>query len=408
MKIQFLSLKLSDYKSMKCSLLSNPDTFDSFDINIIDLSTYELWKCKDTSLRKTVFRQDLNNLRNIIRNLKHKNVILLLPQDGDIYYNYGYDYSSKKHTYLESARLKNSLSYLNDNLKEIGVDFLRGFGFENNKISLDNQDVCSSFFFNEDIQIDVLQKAIDSEKAVTVNYYGIICTFLDLKNEEKLFAFLNDLHLIRDDNIPEWITEYNFFDDNTLKNDIEQQISIINEANKIIKNNSSKLNENNYYKMILYVNDGDLVTRVFKILDEMLGTNLTDNFVDKKQEDFLIKNNGTTFIGEIKGVSTNVRNEHISQVDNHLSIYEDKLQEEGRTETLKKLLIINHQRNVDIVSREPIHINQINKAKKENTLIIETITLLKLFSKYKNRDIDANYIFKIFEKEAGVLKIDDK
>ena len=84
-------------------------------------------------------------------------------------------------------------------------------------------------------------------------------------------------------------------------------------------------------------------------------------------------------------------------------MYEDKLQEENREENLKKLLIINHQRNIDISSRESIHINQINKAKKENVLIIETITLLKIYESFKNNTITREVLLKTLSDEVGVL-----
>ena len=97
-----------------------------------------------------------------------------------------------------------------------------------------------------------------------------------------------------------------------------------------------KLKENLRYKSILYSNGDDLVRVVFEILENILDCDLS-KFEDIKKEDFLIKKDNYTFIGEIKGVTSNVKNEHISQVDVHYQKYMDKLNEEKIQERVKEL-----------------------------------------------------------------------
>lgn len=406
MKIQCISNRNHHFSKIKCSTIGNPEAFDSFDINIIDLSYGYDWR-SDSEYPNTVhLKQDFNNLRNIINKSQCQYIIFLLPQDLDVNYHYSFDYARNRYEYKNSERLKNMLNnYFLVNLGEIGIDFVRSCGFENNHYVINQKQYDSSFFFDICFESKPLQRAINSNKIITLRKDRIICTFLKLENEEAIFDFLNDLKLLNQIDIPKWLSDYNFLDDQSLKQDIVNQNQIIETANKRIALDNERISKNNYYKSILIYNGSELVKRVFDILDEMLGTNLTNDFVDEKREDFIIQLPDITFIGEIKGVTSNVRNEHISQVDNHLSLYEDKLQEDNRQENLKKLLIINHQRNIEISLREEIHNNQVNKAKKENVLIIETVTLLKIYESFKNKTITRDGFLKMLTEEVGVLAI---
>ena len=52
----------------------------------------------------------------------------------------------------------------------------------------------------------------------------------------------------------------------------------------------------------------------------MLKCNLS-TFVDEKKEDFIIKKENITFVGEIKGINSNVGYNNISQAERHKSEY---------------------------------------------------------------------------------------
>ena len=105
------------------------------------------------------------------------------------------------------------------------------------------------------------------------------------------------------------------------------------------------------------------------ILDELLDYDSSE-FVDEKREDFLVKKEDITFIGEIKGVSSAIANKNVSQLDVHVQSYLDNLQEERKEEKVKGLLIINHQRNKPIEERQEVHEHQVNLAKRNVSLII--------------------------------------
>mgnify|MGYP000355684638 CR=1 FL=1 len=102
-----------------------------------------------------------------------------------------------------------------------------------------------------------------------------------------------------------------------------------NEVEKIendIECSQNKLADNMRLKSILYTSGDRLVEVVFEILEELMGCDLS-GFVDNKKEDFLFEIDDNVFIGEIKGVRHNVKNENISQLDVHFQGYLDEHEE---------------------------------------------------------------------------------
>ena len=141
-------------------------------------------------------------------------------------------------------------------------------------------------------------------------------------------------------------------------------------------------------------------------LSKILNCDLS-GFHDEKREDFLIKLPKYTFIGEIKGVTSNVKYEHISQLELHYRSYLDDLEEEKSTETVKQLLIINPFRTKPLNEREPVHSAQIDLAIRNNCLIIETDTLLRVFEKFCNKEINVRQCQDVFASKTGLLRPED-
>lgn len=186
-------------------------------------------------------------------------------------------------------------------------------------------------------------------------------------------------------------------------NDSKNQIKTIEE---VISLSSKQLKENLKYKSILFTNGDELVKVVFEILTIMLSYDLS-SFTDEKKEDFIIKLDDITFIGEIKGVNSSIKSGHISQLDVHYQGYLDNLAEteQSEVEVVKSILIINHQRNKNIVDRISVHEKQNGLAKRNGSLIIETTTLLKLFEKFKKSELSIEDFKNLLKNKCGLLKI---
>ena len=204
--------------------------------------------------------------------------------------------------------------------------------------------------------------------------------------------------------IPEWIYNIKFYNDEQLneeKNNNNEKIKKLHDKNIKLE---EELKKNLEYKSILYSNGDELVKVVLEILDDILEYDSSE-FVDEKREDFLIKKEDITFIGEIKGLSSAVKNENVSQLDVHVQSYLDRIQQEGTEETVKGLLIINHQRNKPLEERQEVHEHQRKLAVRNESLIIETTTLLKIYEKYKLGDITKEDCKRLFVENIGLLEI---
>lgn len=230
-------------------------------------------------------------------------------------------------------------------------------------------------------------------------------TTLKIVDTDGLMNFFDGIGILeKEEAAPEWISEIKMFDD------IEQETKISewqNEVEKIendIECSQNKLADNMRLKSILYTSGDRLVEVVFEILEELMGCDLS-GFVDNKKEDFLFEIDDNVFIGEIKGVRHNVKNENISQLDVHFQGYLDE-HEEKDPNSVKALLIMNHQNNKAPEEREPVKDTQINLAKRNGSLIIETAVLLKLLEEYRSGKKTREMIINMIANSKGLLKLE--
>lgn len=386
---------------LEISKLSNPKSLDEFEITVIDLNGTSVWKGNTSHLNSVYCEKDLKNLSIMIKKSKKTKVLFLYPQNCIFYYNPS-NYEKNRH--LNSIELKNMLSKLeNDFMEKIFNIPEHRLLFENTKTKIAGKKVSANFYFSK--THCELTKSEYSHKATTVQFGSVVLTTLSISPDQTMIDFLRHIKLIQDkEKAPEWISTINMFDDMRQEQIIDENNEIIETAKKAITEAQTVIDKNDEYKSILYTNGNELVTVVFDILQQILDYDLS-NFVDKNKEDFNMKFEDITFIGEIKGVTSNIKSEHISQLDVHLQSYLDKLADEEKSENVKSILIMDHQRTKDITLREPVHKNQINLAKRNGSLIIETNTLLKVFEKYLNNELDTLAIKKLFVEKNGLLEL---
>lgn len=403
MKIQYLSYKKKNIEGFICNEIKNPHAFDSFAVNIISLDDNDVWKSAKENGFPLDIDKELANLFQIITS-SHSPTIILFPQDRAI----NYDYWSGK--YLKYKYIRLCLNELfAKNLTSLNASNYK-YAFENNVTIMDEFCIPSSFYFSDIQSSKIITESKDSKKPTTIydSKNHVYYSFLKLEKYEEIMAFLSYLKIDnKEENIPNWLKDYSFFNDKELLIEKETTAKKIEELISENKKIEKSINDNMFYKKSLIVNGDELVVIIYKILQELLGVDLS-NFIDKKHEDFNFVINNIRIIGEIKGVTTNVKNAHISQLDNHVSEYKDNNEEAGVDESLKPILIINHQRNIPINEREPINTTQEKKAIKEDVLIIETCSLLILLEKYRNSEVTRNEIIEIITGRSGILEIDKR
>lgn len=419
MKVQVITnnnLHFEENQNLKFSPLSEPQSLDEFDINLIDLSSEDLWY-NDKQTPETINK--INDIINIARMVERKSksvVIYMFPKNTSYhYYKLSGEYSNEK----ELKHLPNLIRFVCHSAIPQGNHIKEHLVYENTTTKIAEQEYKASFFFDELLEKNPIRpdflwakpltKSQCSEKPTTISFGNdIYHTTLDvLETKDKLDNFLK--YLFPDKSIeekPEWIKEIKILNDEKLLNTIEECKQEISKLNNRIADANNQLQENERIKSILYSNGEQLVEVVFSILDKIFSCNL-NKFVDEKKEDFIIKKEKYTIIGEIKGITSNIKNEHISQTDVHYQGYMDKIQEEGKKENVYQVLIINPLRNKPVNERDSVHETQINLANRNHCLIIETKTLLKLYEKFVTGEISVEDCEKLFTEKQGLLKDDD-
>lgn len=388
------------------SKLNAPNAFDSYDINIISLQSERLWRFEKDSEQQLNCTNDLLSIKMMIEASKKAINIIALPQ------NYMHRYrATGRNTYLYHCELKNEIQNLQLELLAalIPTGYIRSFTlfYENSETTLNEKIFNSAFCFRD--SNNPITKSNGAEKATTMQLNDrLILTTLDLQSPGVMLDdFIKGIGLDKEPSeIPQWVKDYQFFDDAQQQELISQSQQKIDDLKNTIDQAQDKINTNLNYKSILYTNGDELVGVVFDILEKALCCNLSD-FVDERKEDFLIKKEDVTFIGEIKGITSNVKSEHISQLDVHYQSYSDYLQENNLSETVKQLLIINPFRTQPLSERKSVHHKQIELAERNECLIITTETLLKIFEKFLKQEIASNEIITIFKMKSGLLTEQD-
>ncbi len=394
--------------SLECHTIDEPRSFDDYKINIIDLQNESLWRNNEYNNESINKINDLISLSSILLNAKTAKAIIIFPQNTEMYYldHYNGNYPNK-------MKLKDMLpvlmtyimpSLLTDKIKNYTLSFERC----RNKLNGNEYD--SDFHFSRMPDGKIITTSECSEKTTTIQFYDsiFITTINFLPNG--IYDFLKEIKLIDTKEVcPEWLQEYSFFDDDDQKKIVDDNKAIIKEYNKRNSEIEKKINENLNYKSILIESGKNLANVIFVMLEKMLDYDLS-NFVDKKKEDFSIQmKSGITFIGEIKGVNSNVREANVSQVNLSASRYKDKLDDDGVSETVYPLLIINTFRSKDIEERKKDKVNDevVECADKYKILIITTETFLKLFEKFLKEEITTDEIISVFTDNTGLLTMDD-
>lgn len=397
----------NEYIGITNNLFKSPESFDSYDINIINLNDNRIWCSNSTNYLCLDCNNDFITLRKLIINNAKSNVILLLPQNIKIKYNY----SIFSNSYQKSVQIKDVLeSFTRDILSSIlpyNYNNYINLIYEGVTTSIGKYSIRSDFTFNSCNSKDALTYSDISNKITTmrINERIIVSTVLLNNTIEQTQAFLETIGLIQiKEQYPDWLKELDRFDDIEQNAIIEDNNQIIVEAQKAIEKAQTQIEKNMYYKSVLIETGNQLVHIVFDIMQQLFECDLS-NFEDLKKEDFRFEKNGTTFIGEIKGISTNVKNTNVSQVDTHKYNYTDS--DDYHNEEVKTLLIINPLRQTPISQREPVHDEQITLAERNGCLIVLTETLLNIFERFINGEITSEIIIERFKEKSGLLKNED-
>lgn len=394
--------------SIDCTTFEAPNVFDSYDVNIINLQHSQIWKNNDNNTTSLNCINDFISLKALVRASKKSVTIVLMPLN----YKFSYFYSSANKKYIHELPIKDMLHPLKEKilsnlLNFSGMNYF-DFLFGVTKTKCNNSEFEADFSFNTSILESLTEaKTSGNKTTIKINDRLIFTTLKFDSFDSNLSDFLKCIGLDKTkETVPEWLHNFSFLDDEkqleiikTSKRKIEDLEQRINDANRNLESNLS-------YKRALIDNGQALVDIVFDMLEKMLECDLS-GFEDNKKEDFLIKVNGITFVGEIKGITSNVRNENVSQASGHRDSYLDRLEDEGLTEEVRAILIVNTFKTKELSERDQIHSDQIERAKRYECLIITTYELLKLFEAFLNNQVSTEQIINAFKTKTGLFMAAD-
>lgn len=398
MKIQWIGL-ISEIENkitgIEYSEFESPKSLDSFDLTIIDLTNENIWRSVYSSKDRLRYDNELNLIQRMISHSKKTIVLVVLPQNEIYTYSNG--------TY--KIELKLMLDDFHNHLRKIVKTPFSEVEFEPTQSEINGCKVSADFYFlNGSTK---LTESLFSEKITTTsNLEGsVYFTSLNLNEIEDINIFLEEIGLYERyvEVVPEWMGGIEMFDDDEQRETIQLAEQKIKEEQAKIDVSNGILEQNKKFKSILYTQSDELVDVVFEMMEEMLGINLA-SFVDNRKEDIGFEIDGEYFIGEIKGISDNVKAGRLSQLDNHLYHFLEK-NEDISESNVRRLLIVNHQRKKVLEERDSIDKNQIDLAiNKYGSLIIETTELLKLFEKFRSGQVTREEVINLF-KETGKLTL---
>ena len=413
MKIQVISYsnalnnKFSDYE-ITYSSLNSPCSFDEFDINILSLQEERIWSYQEDSTSTIAAINDFNSIGTIVKNSKKSTIIFCYPQNVKFRYFYKYKNCEKS---IELKNIINKVESIIQNVLPFKAVGQYNLIYENTRTLINKVEYRASFYFEKrGDYVKTKTKSEGSDKRTTIFLDDkIYATTLDLSTPSfNLKDYLITIGLDRGTGeIPQWLSDLNCFDDVERKKAIIEKRAQIDLLNSEISNSLNKLEENTKYKRVLIETGNPLAEIVFEMLEQMLNCDLSD-FEDKKREDFRIVKNGVTFVGEIKGLNSNIRSSNVMQAEQHAKLYAESLEDEGKSsENIKPILIVNNMRPLPINERKEIHEDQKHMAETRGILIVTTETLLYLFEKYKLGNINQQEIISLFTSKVGVLNKTD-
>ncbi|MDT2814348.1 hypothetical protein P7H75_05775 [Vagococcus carniphilus] len=378
------------------SYFGSPKSLDGFDVNIFDMTSQYFWNSDSITNVELTVDDDLRLIKTMITNSKKVKLLIMLP--NNLVMTHGY----------MRTELKNMLEEFKINLGKLVMCPFSEIGFEPTDNKVINKDVQADFYFLNGDKVHT--KSLYSEKETTVSNLEktIYFTSLDINGFDlnELECYLNKIELTQEqlEREPDWMGGIEMFDDNEQLEKIQIAEQKINDEKKLISQSNAILERNKRYKSILYTQSDNLVEVVFEMFEEMLNIDLS-GFVDKKKEDLLFELNGNIFIVEIKGLTSNIKMNNLSQLDRHYADYIDE-HPDVNTNIIYKLLVVNSQRTLPVEERKEMHESQLEAAtKRYEQLIIETPELLKLYEKYRNGDITREEIINLFQ-QTGKLTIE--
>lgn len=375
--------------------ISSFNSFDDFEINIVDLSRDSLWEYEGKYIECVNRYNDLKSIRDAINKSVKTNILFILPQ------NILYKYYKLNGQFDKRERLKNIIPEFKEITKKYLVD-INGLPLTYGMTitTFDDLTIASDFSFNSSLngipKDNVIKLSDNGRDATIVKYRNRLYTTLKISNEEELEKILKVSFkecFDEKEDASEWIDEVDFLDDADCIDNIKRIDEEIDKLEKEKNNYNNKLKKNSEYKAILYETGDRLAKLVNQMMCEIFNYDMSE-FEDEYDEDGRIELDDVTYIIESKGLTKDIKKTDTYKAAEHAVVYRDKYPDKN----VRCLFFACYERNVKPSERSEIKEDIIKCAKNYEVLIIDTRQFLKLFEGYLNGDITVDTIKKKFDK----------
>ena len=404
----------NDYVVKECNSFGQAHSLDSYDLNIIDLTSSSIWlnHSSITDFETLVCDNDFQTLLTSVYNSSKTKFLYILPPNISFKTKYTTPTRGRGKDFLAREKLKDIIRSLVYNLeKVIPIDI--DLYYEKTHTNLSGIRLSADFYFAPKMAknyydgYNLPENMIysdGSEKLVFVSCGRYSLTTLQATNNNELSVLIQNILMDKtEEEEPDWFQELQFFDDSKQSEVIQIENRKIEESKDKIKISEAIIRENKHFESILFKSGSELEVILSEMLEIMC--DVQSEFEDRKNEDYSFEKDGIHYIFEFKGLTKDVKKSNVSQLVTHGHIYEET--KEVDADLIKKIIIVNRFKDIKPEERLPVSNNVIEVARNaaNNVLIIDSLIFLKMFEQFKTGKLSSEDILSRF-REVGLCELD--
>ncbi|WP_223336306.1 hypothetical protein [Streptococcus mitis] len=266
MKIQLINYNgrnENDYSVTECNSFGQAHSLDSYDLNIIDLTSSSIWlnHSSITDFETLNCDNDFQTLLTSVRHSSKTKFLYILPPNISFKTKYTTPIRERGKDFLVREQLKDIIKYLVYNFKKvipIDIDLY----YEKTHTNLSGIRLSADFYLNSEMGENYydgynlpedMVYSDGSEKLVFVSHGKYSLTTLQAKNNDELSVLVQSVLMDEtEEEAPDWFQELHFFDDIKQNEAIQIENKKIEESNDKIKISKEIIRENKRFESILF------------------------------------------------------------------------------------------------------------------------------------------------------------
>ena len=404
----------NDYSVKECNSFGQAHSLDSYDLNIIDLTSSSIWLNHSSITDFETLNCD-NDFQTLLTSVLHSSktkFLYILPPNISFKTKYTTPIRGRGKDFLAREQLKDIIRSLVYNLKKV-IPLDIDLYYEKTHTNLSGIRLSADFYLNSEMGEDFydgynppedMVYSNGSEKLVFVSHGKYSLTTLQAKNNDEFSVLVQNVLMDEtEEEGPDWFQELHFFDDIKQDEAIQIENKKIEESKDKIKISKEIIRENKRFESILFKSGSELEAILSEMLEIMC--DVQSEFEDRKNEDYSFEKDGIHYIFEFKGLTKDVKKSNVSQLVTHGHIYEET--KEVVPDVIKKIIIVNRFKDIKPEERLPVSSNVIEVARNaaNNVLIIDSLIFLKMFEQFKTGKLSSEDILSHF-LEVGLCELD--